>query len=170
MSRLRRIEQAHRFFFVTTNLASNCARLSHQERTLVLQDLRSIRNSHDFLLFSFVVMPDHLHLLCYPREAMLSVILRDFKSKSALTLRKARRTHGAIWQPRYFDSICRKVQDFWEKMDYIHLNPVRAGLAARPEDWPWSSAALGHPHPVLCVDPVELPADGNTLLWPAPWR
>ena len=170
MSRLRRIEQAHRFFFITTNLASNCAPLSCQERTLILQELRWIRNSHDLLLFSFVVMPDHLHLLSNPREAMLSDILRDFKSRSAFTLRKSRRTRGAIWQPRFFDAICRKVRDFWEKMDYIHLNPVRAGLSAKLEDWPWSSAAVAHPDTVLSVDPIDLPADGDALLWPAPWR
>lgn len=169
MSRLRRIEEAHRFFFVTTNLASKCAPLSGWERTLILQELAAIRGSHDFLLFSFVVMPDHLHLLCYPREAMLSDILRDFKSKSAVTLRKSRHISGVVWQPRFFDSICRRVHHFWEKMDYIHQNPVRAGLAAKPEDWPWSSAAVNHPDSAFRVDPIDLPVDRDTLLWPAPW-
>ena len=33
------------------------------------------------------------------------------------------------------------MKDYWEKVEYIHLNPVRRGLVARPEDWTWSSAA-----------------------------
>lgn len=169
MSRLRRIAQAHRFFFITANLASGCPPFAPLERSLVVQDLGLTRGSHDFLLFSFVVMPDHLHLLCYPREDMLSDILRDFKSRSAVTMRKSRRLSGPIWQQRFFDSICRKVHVFWEKMDYIHQNPVRAGLVTRAEDWPWSSAATVHVGAILTADPIDLPADRDTLLWPAPW-
>jgi putative transposase len=170
MSRLRRIEQVDRFFFLTPNLASTCAPLSPLERTIILQELKSIRLSHNFLLFAFVLMPDHLHLLLYPRGVMLSDILRDFKCKSSFALREVRRKRGPIWQPRFFDSICRKVHVFWEKMDYIHQNPVRAGLVTRAEDWPWSSAATVHVGAILTADPIDLPADRDTLLWPAPWR
>ena len=167
MYRLRRIEQSHRFFFITTNLAS--APLLPHERTLILQDLAATRRSHDFLLFSFVIMPDHLHLLCYPREATLTDVLRDFKSASALNLRKSRHACGSIWQPRFFDAICRKVHNFWEKMDYIHQNPVRSGLVDHPHDWPWSSAANTFSS-ILTPDPIDLPAVGETPLWPAPWK
>jgi putative transposase len=170
MSRLRRIEQAHRFFFVSTNLAPQCAPFSPDERTLVLRDLNGVRSSHDFLLFSFVVMPTHLHLLLYPRETTLTSILRDLKSRSAATLHKARASVGPIWQPRFFDFACRKVRDFWEKVKYIHQNPVKAGLASAAADWPWSSAASGTRPAMLRPDPIELPADGNALIWPAPWR
>jgi putative transposase len=170
MSRLRRIEQAHRFFFVSTKLAPQCSPFSPGERTLVFHDLKAIRSSHDFLLFAYVVMPTHLHLLLYPREATLTDILRDLKSRSAVTLHKARASDGPIWQPRFFDFACRKVRDFWEKVEYIHQNPVRAGLASMPAEWLWSSATGGKGLAVLRPDPIELPADGNALIWPAPWR
>jgi putative transposase len=166
MSRLRRIEQAHRFFFLTTNLARGCRPLSPSERTLVLQDLRSIRATHDFLIFSFVIMPDHVHLLCYPRESLLRETLRDFKSRSAPTLRKNRANHGSIWQPRFFDAIWRKVTDFWEKRDYIHQNPVRAGLVGRAVDWPWSSAARNPG--AFSGDPIDLSRWQCAALWRAP--
>lgn len=170
MSRLRRIAQARRYFFVTTNLAENCAPLSRAERTVVLRELKASRMSHDIFLFSFVIMPDHLHLLLYPREAMLSDVLRDFKCKSAFSLRKLRSNPSPIWQPRFFDSVCRRVRVFWEKMDYIHQNPVRAGLVACAGEWEWSSAAVVQADTILTPDPIELPIDGDTLLWPAPWR
>jgi hypothetical protein len=51
-----------------------------------------------------------------------------------------RSTRG-IRQRRYFDFIIRRVRDFWDKLEYIHQNPVIAGLANRPEDWSWSSYA-----------------------------
>lgn len=173
MSRLRRIEQDHRFFFVTTNLAAGYPPLSPYERTLILKDLASTRATLAFQLFSFVVMPDHLHLLFYPQETTLTDILRDFKAKSALSLCKVRGSHGPVWQPRFFDFVCRRVRDFWAKRDYIHQNSVCAGLVDTAEDWQWSSAAIGpsvHPFQILRIDPIELPADGNALIWPAPWR
>jgi putative transposase len=170
MSRLRRIEQAHRFFFVSTNLAPQCASFSPAERTLVLHDLKAVRSSRDFLLFSYVIMPTHLHLLLYPRQATLTDILRDLKSRSAATLHKVRGSDGPIWQPRFFDFACRKVREFWEKVEYIHGNRVKAGLACTAAEWPWSSAAIGTGPAILRPDPIELPADGNALIWPAPWR
>jgi REP element-mobilizing transposase RayT len=42
---------------------------------------------------------------------------------------------GELWQPRFFDRALRTVKEYNEKVEYIHLNPVRAGLVSRPEDW-----------------------------------
>ncbi len=170
MSRLRRIEQSHRFFFVSTNLVPQCSPLSPAERTLVLHDLKAIRSSRDFSLFSYVILPTDLHLLLYPRETTGTDILRDPKSMSAATLHKARASSGPIWQPRFFDFACRKVRDFWEKVEYSHQNPVKAGLASTVAEWPWSSGASGTAPAILRPDHIELPADGNALIWPAPWR
>jgi len=44
-----------------------------------------------------------------------------------------------FWQKRYYDFNVRNHEQFVEKLHYIHQNPVKAGLSARPEDWKWSS-------------------------------
>jgi putative transposase len=44
-----------------------------------------------------------------------------------------------FWQKRYYDFNIRNYPQFVEKLRYIHQNPVKRGLCARPEDWPWSS-------------------------------
>ncbi len=44
-----------------------------------------------------------------------------------------------LWQGRFFDRALRTVKQYNEKVEYIHLNPVKAGLVKRPEDWRWSS-------------------------------
>ena len=44
-----------------------------------------------------------------------------------------------FWQKRYYDFNIRNQEQFIEKLRYIHRNPVRRGLCARPEDWAWSS-------------------------------
>ena len=170
MSRLRRIEQSYRYFFVTTNLAEGIAPFSPSERDQVLSDLHMVRSSHDFLLLAYVIMPDHVHIMIYPRETTLSVVLRDFKKRTAHTLHDFRHCRGPFWQGRFFDFICRRAPDFRSKVEYIHQNPVTAGLAECAEDWPWSSAfaidTSTRPG-VLRPDPIEMPLEANTLLWPA---
>jgi hypothetical protein len=42
---------------------------------------------------------------------------------------------GELWQPRFFDRALRSVKEYREKVQYIHLDPVRAGVVSRPEDW-----------------------------------
>ena len=46
-----------------------------------------------------------------------------------------RGAEGELWQPRFSDRALRTVKEYNEKVEYIHLNPVRAGLVTRPEDW-----------------------------------
>jgi REP-associated tyrosine transposase len=172
MSRLRRIEEQDRFFFVTTNLRKGVADFSPHERTLVLEILARCRDRMGFKVFAYVVMPDHTHLMLEPADHTLTAVMREFKSKTALLLNRRRRANGPLWQTRFFDFICRRVRDFSAKVEYIHQNPVSAGLVKRPEEWPWSSAGFFRKvnNPVFVPDLVDLPANANTLLWPAPWR
>lgn len=172
MSRLRRIEQCDRIFFVTTNLSRNVACLSPSERTLVLEILDVCRARMGFKIFTYVVMPDHAHFLLDPGSTTLTSLMRDFKSKTGLRVNAHRATHGPLWHSRFFDFVCRRVRDFSQKAEYIHRNPVEAGLAKCPDEWRWSSAGfcLQGKQAILVPDKIDLPADGDTLLWPAPWR
>jgi REP-associated tyrosine transposase len=170
VTRQRRIETLWRYFFVTTNLARGVRPLDDREKDILLAELATQRDTGAFFLFAYVVMPTHLHLLLYPRGVLLPLILRNLKSRTGYLIASRRGRHGAVWQARYFDFIVRRVKDFWEKMEYIHMNPVEAGLVIRPEEWKWSS--YGHYFKTGTVqmipDPVGLPVDRNALLWPAP--
>jgi putative transposase len=172
MSRLRRIEERDRFFFVTTNVSKGVAHLSPAERTLVLEILDVCRARMGFKIFVYVVMPDHAHFLLDPGSVTLTSLMRDFKSKTGLSVNGRRETRGPLWQSRFFDFVCRRVRDFSQKAEYIHRNPVEAGLTNCPEEWPWSSAGfcLGRKQAILVPDRIDLPADADTFLWSAPWR
>ncbi|MHC4985505.1 MAG: REP-associated tyrosine transposase, partial [Planctomycetota bacterium] len=50
-----------------------------------------------------------------------------------------RHRRRGVWQPRFWEHAIRSAKDFRLHLDYIHLNPVRHGLVARPSDWPHSS-------------------------------
>ncbi|MGA2606070.1 MAG: hypothetical protein ABSH01_01280 [Terriglobia bacterium] len=87
---------------------------------------------------------------------------------------------GELWQPRFpsaglracFDRALRSVKEYDEKVEYIHLNPVRAGLVSRPEDWRWSSyneyagmsADEQKKHCGLIVDRVRMPSDARARI------
>ena len=98
-------------------------------------------------------MPEHVHLLgSEPERRLLSTALQALKqsvarrSGSSLncpTLAKPARvghTGRPFWQSRYYDRNIWSKKAFDEARAYIHRNPVRRGLVASPEDWPWSSA------------------------------
>jgi hypothetical protein len=109
VSRLRRIEVAGRYFFVTTNLLKHSPPLSPSERDICLDQIDRVRTKHKFALFA--------------------KLMRDWKSASGFAIAKARSKRGAIWQERYFDFILRRARDFGNKLEYIHANPVEATLA-----------------------------------------
>jgi REP-associated tyrosine transposase len=172
MSRLRRIEARDRFFFVTSNLGRGVTPLMPAERNLLLTILSEQRNRGDFFLFGYVLMPSHVHLLFSPHAKDLTRIIRDFKSRTGYEIAQARGVRGPVWQERYFDNFIRRVRDFWEKLEYIHRNPVEAGLVSRPEDWQSSSYRhyIQKGEPPIVPDKIELPAEECQFLWPAPWR
>ena len=172
MSRLRRIELAGRHFFITTNLARHVPPLSPAERDICLDNIAQARAKHQFALFAYVVMPNHVHLLLWTLDALLPKLMRDWKSASGFAIGKERAKKGALWQPRYFDFILRRAADFGDKAEYIHNNPVSAGLVTRAEDWRWSSAAFYKTKASVPIQPdvFNVPSNPNEPLWPAPWR
>ncbi|MGO9260090.1 MAG: REP-associated tyrosine transposase [Bryobacteraceae bacterium] len=91
---------------------------------------------------AWVIMPNHVHVLLRPSTS-LSEITRWLKGSTA---RKANLILGltgqAFWQDESFDHRVRDEVELDRIARYIENNPVSAGLAAKPSDWPWSSAGL----------------------------
>jgi putative transposase len=82
-------------------------------------------------------MPEHVHLLLSePERANLAQAIKSLKQGVSRRL-IGDRDH--YWQKRYYDHNVRSYEGFIEKLRYIHRNPVKRELCARPEDWEWSS-------------------------------
>jgi REP element-mobilizing transposase RayT len=138
------------------------------------------RTSCGFLLFAYVVMLDHLHLLTdAPKEP--SVVLKYIKgiiARRAIDYLKKGDFEGSLRKLRHFDwkrkhrySLWQHDSDvfsvtseskFMEKVNYIHLNPVRAGLVERPEEYRWSSARGWRRSPAE-DEPLRL--DIDKIIW-----
>jgi len=94
-------------------------------------------------LGAYVVMPNHVHLLVTPRVSLpkLTRRLKGFTARQANHI--LNRTGESFWQGESYDHWVRDQEEGGRIAAYIEGNPVRAGLAARPEDYRWSSAWAG---------------------------
>ncbi len=94
-----------------------------------------------YLLSAWCVMPNHVHAAFTPLAGRdPSDILHSWKSFTAHQANKLLRKSGAFWERESFDHLIRSLDDFEGFIRYIENNPVAAGLCARPQDWPYSSA------------------------------
>jgi putative transposase len=111
---------------------------------VVIQDsekwaTRQTRRRHRFLVYGYIVVPEHVHLLVpEPEAALLSTAIQALKLSAARRAVKQYRC-SPLWQKRYYDHNVRSYESFSEKLRYIHDNPVNRGLCAEPADWRWSS-------------------------------
>ena len=131
----RHPDQNDLLMFVTTNTLHRkpvftdpaCAREA-------VECLYRVQELHPFLLFAFVIMPDHCHFLLRVEAPMkISNLIGTYKSGLRFDLGIQER----LWQPRFH---LRVPNHAWRTLEYIHNNPVVAGLCEMPENYPWSSA------------------------------
>lgn len=116
-------------------------------------------------IFAWCLMPSHLHMLCRAKDTeLLSDIMRDFKkytskkiiqtikeepesrrewlleqfSKACENLKRAQ--NYKVWQDGYHAEILKTNKFIYQKLNYVHNNPVEDGIVARPEEYMYSSA------------------------------
>jgi putative transposase len=101
------------------------------------QVIEKARQSHSLMIYAYVLMPEHVHLLTNePEVRTLSSFLRVLKGESSKLLKGSREK---FWQTRYYDFNTFTTGKFVEKVQYIHRNPVTRGLVTKPENYRWSS-------------------------------
>ena len=110
----------------------------------IVQDTLLFNHQKKYELICWCIMPNHVHTLIAPVEGMsLSEIMYDWKSYTTHAINKALNRKGKLWMMEYFDRYIRDDNHFQKVVNYIHNNPVKAGLVAEPADWRWSSAGSG---------------------------
>lgn len=96
---------------------------------------------HLYRLRAWVVMANHVHVVLYP-EATLACISKAIKGYSGLQANQILGCAGEpFWQHESYDHWIRDRYEMERIVRYTEANPLKAGLVARVEDWPWSSAA-----------------------------
>jgi len=128
-----------RIFFITTVTAQRRPILCRETTAhLLIETLAHYRDERKFLLHEFVIMPDHVHVLLTPApEISLERAMQFVKGGFSYRLK----SRPPVWQASFTNHRVRDFEDYERHREYIRMNPVRARLAARPEAYPYSSAA-----------------------------
>ncbi|QKK07876.1 MAG: hypothetical protein HND58_06605 [Planctomycetota bacterium] len=159
-------------YFVTFRLKSGG--LSDSERQLVC-DACTHWHGERILLHLATVMPNHVHMIFRPLSLAdgswptLPSIMQSIKGYTSRAINSGRQTSGALWQSEYHDRVLRTPAEIEQKMEYVALNPVRAGLVQKPGEYPfsvrgdWERTAAGwKARPP--VDPQAVDARGRPLM------
>ena len=133
-----------RIFFATTKTSMGKQVLqSERHAGLLIDVLRSLVAEHRFTLHDFVIMPDHVHLLIE--------VYGDMTIEKAMQLIKGRFSHrlshefgykGDVWQRGFTEVQVLNQQNFEAHRAYIAENPIKAGLVASTEEYPFCFSSL----------------------------
>jgi putative transposase len=131
-----------RTFFITSVTAQRRALFQLTATADLLVDVfLHYREQGKYLLHDFVIMPDHFHALITPApEISLERAVQFIKGGFSFRLRSSL----PVWQGSFTNHRIRDDQDFKRHREYIRMNPVRAGLAQRVEEYPHSSGTGNH--------------------------
>ena len=155
----------HAVYFITKILHQRIPVFSLSEKysLIVIDNLKFYREKFGFLLYGFVIMPEHYHIVIDTMEKysimkikedmnkyISRVIIKDIKTRHPKTLeklqietpvRKGHRPHRyRLFQKGRYDFEIVTPSKLLEKLEYMHNNPLRAGLVEKPEDYLFSSA------------------------------
>ena len=134
-------------------------------RDIVIESLDFCIKNKGMILYGYVIMSNHIHLVVQSNEGKLSDLMRDFKkftAKSILETIENEPESRRDWMLKRFEFACKShsrnekyqfwqygnhpeeiyTEKFlWQKLDYIHLNPVRAGIVEKASHYLYSSAS-----------------------------
>jgi REP element-mobilizing transposase RayT len=150
--------------FVTGNLLNRIS-IFKQESCCqcFIESLATLLNDWPCKLIAYVIMPDHFHLIVNPRDGRIREFTGKLKSISAQAIVKSARginfkldSDGSgyqVWQESFKAVPLWSAWMIWQKINYIHANPVKAKLVASAKDYRWSSFGAyylegDHPLPV----------------------
>lgn len=93
----------------------------------------------DISILAYCLMPNHVHVIVVPgKEDSLGKLFGWAHGRYAQKINKKMQWFGHLWQARFYSTMMDDAHTL-AAMRYVELNPVRAGLCKRPEDWEWSS-------------------------------
>jgi len=98
-----------------------------------------LHKRYRIISYSYVLMNNHYHLLIETPEPNLSRVMRDLNGHYTIYFNKIHKRYGHLLQGRYKAILVDKDNYLLELSRYIHLNPVRAGIVQKPEEYPYSS-------------------------------
>lgn len=126
------------------------------DRRAFLNTLQRVCSRYHWLCHAYCLMGNHYHLLVETPDGNLSIGMRQLNGVFTQWFNRRHRRTGHLFQGRFKAVVIQKDSHLLEVCRYVVLNPVRAHMVDRPDQWPWSSfratAGLEKVHPCLTVD------------------
>ncbi len=154
MARPLRIEYPGAVYHITSRGNEKKAVFKDDEdRESFLRILTHVNKRYHWLCHAYCLMDNHYHLLVETPDGNLSLGMRQLNGVYTQAFNKRRNRSGHLFQGRYKAILIQKDSHLLEVCRYVVLNPIRARVIERPEDWKWSSyratAGMEQPHPCL---------------------
>jgi REP-associated tyrosine transposase len=113
----------------------------------LLEELQTLNQDWPSKLIGYVLMPDHFHLIVNPRDARIKEFVGALKSLSAKRIVRVTKLFQfavnenghQVWQESFKAMPLWSGWMIWQKINYIHANPVKAGIVQSAKDYEWSS-------------------------------
>ncbi|MEN3297828.1 MAG: REP-associated tyrosine transposase [Burkholderiales bacterium] len=135
------------------------------DHIVFLNWLRDASRQFEVAIHAYVLMPSHIHLLATPSDTIgLGRMMQWIGRHYVPYFNQKYGRQGTLWQGRYRATVIDSEQYLMTCSNYIELNPVRAGIALSPEDYPWSSYAhhIGSKSDPVITDHMLYWSLGNT--------
>ncbi|MEO5946770.1 MAG: transposase [Chitinophagaceae bacterium] len=105
-----------------------------------VMDSLIFRDKEHYTLWAVCIMNNHVHILIstLPGSPLLNVILQNHKKFTAVQSNKLLNRTGKFWEEESFDTLIRNNDHYYNCVNYILQNPVKAGLVKKWQDWQWT--------------------------------
>jgi REP element-mobilizing transposase RayT len=113
--------------------------IESQDKIEYLKRLKRYKKECGFILYAYVLMANHIHLLIETRDTPISKIMQLINLTYTQYFNKKYNKVGHLFQGRYKSFLCDRDEYLLSLVRYIHLNPVRANLVKGPGEFRWSS-------------------------------
>lgn len=130
------------------------------ELATIVQESILFGRPEKYLLHAWCIMPNHVHIVLTPvYPNALSKILQGMKSFSSSSINRTTGRNGEFWERETFDHLIRRVDHFQGFIEYTNSNPVKAGLASSPAEYPFCTIGAGFEGDTLesWIDPRTTP-------------
>lgn len=140
MPRKRRVDHEGAWHHVMNRGIDHARIFDDVSTRIFLLELRDACIQHRVQVHGYCILPNHYHLLLHTPDAGLSAAMQRLSSRFTQGVNRYRERDGPLFKGRFHSVAIKDDAHLAKVSQYIHLNPVDAGLAAKPEDWAWSSA------------------------------
>jgi REP element-mobilizing transposase RayT len=111
-----------------------------EDKKIFLESLNKFKLRFCFKLYGLVLMDNHAHLIiCVVNKINISMIMHAVNLSFSCKFRNKYNYFGHVWQERFRSNVIDKDRYIFSCLEYIHNNPVRAGLVSNVEGYLWSS-------------------------------